>query len=94
MLKQDCHETTGGKHPIYPVIMTLMLAILVGCAAKGNIALKDLPDTWPPIGTTKQEVQDRLGSPSTSTMSHDENGQPEELWHYRYEEGPLSQRGV
>jgi len=87
MLKQDCHETTGGKHPIYPVIMTLMLAILVGCAAKGNIALKDLPDTWPPIGTTKQEVQDRLGSPSTSTMSHDENGQPEELWHYRYEEG-------
>lgn len=72
---------------MYAVTMTLALAMLVGCAAKGNVALKDLPDKWPPIGTTKQEVQDRLGEPSVSSMTQDESGQPEETWHYEYEDG-------
>jgi len=70
---------------MYSLIVGLLLVILVGCAAQGTVALKDLPDNWPPIGTTKQEVQDRLGAPSTSSMSH-ESGQPEELWRYDYEE--------
>jgi len=71
---------------VHSLIIGLLLAVLVGCAAKGTVALKDFPDNWPPIGTTKQEVQDRLGQPSTSSMSQDESGQPEELWRYDYEE--------
>ncbi len=72
---------------MYAVIMTLALAMLVGCAAQGNITLKDLPDKWPPIGATKQEVQDRLGPPSTSFKTQNESGQPDEIWRYEYEEG-------
>ena len=72
---------------MYAVTMTLALAMLVGCTAKGTVALKDLPDKWPPIGTTKQEVQNRLGQPSTSSMTQSESGQPEEIWRYEYEEG-------
>jgi len=71
---------------MYSLIIGLLLVLSIGCGAKGTVALKDLPDNWPPIGTSKQEVQDRLGAPSTSSMS-DENGHPEEQWHYDYEEG-------
>ncbi len=71
---------------MYSLIVGLLLAVLAGCATKGTVALRDLPDNWPPVGTTKQEVQNRLGQPSSHSMSV-ETGQPEEIWTYAYEEG-------
>lgn len=84
-LEEDSHTAIEGKVSMYALIIMLALAVLTGCAAKGTVALKDLPDNWPPIGTTKQEVQDRLGEPSTSSMSQ-ESDHPEEIWRYDYEE--------
>lgn len=85
MSRQDSHKAIGWKSPLYSLVVGLLLAVMVGCAAKGTVALKDLPDNWPPVGTTKQEIEDRLGPPSTHSMSV-ESGHPEEIWSYAYEE--------
>ena len=64
----------------------LLLILLAGCSTTGTASLKDLHADWPPVGTTKEEVQTRLGQPSTHSMSL-ESGQQEETWTYNYEQG-------
>jgi hypothetical protein len=68
--------------------MRLMIAafagvLLTGCATVGSMSLKDLPAEWPPVGTTKSQVQSRLGPPlSQSVMLQD--GVQRETWGYHY----------
>jgi outer membrane protein assembly factor BamE (lipoprotein component of BamABCDE complex) len=65
---------------ISAVIFCLMLS---GCATIGTRSLQDLPAEWPPLGTTKDEVRDRLGSPSSqSVILHD--NQQREVWGWNY----------
>ncbi len=63
----------------------LLLALLAGCANTGTASLKDLPDDWPPLGTTKQDVQTRLGQPATYSTSI-ENDEQRDIWTYNYEQ--------
>jgi len=70
---------------MYPLLGGLLLILCAGCATTGTAALKDLPDDWPPLGTTKQDVHTRLGQPSTHSMSV-ESGQQQEMWIYNYEQ--------
>jgi hypothetical protein len=68
---------------MYLVIGGLFI-LLAGCAT-GTASLKDLPEGWPSLGTTRQEVQARLGEPSTHVSSIERDG-PEEIWIYEYEQ--------
>ena len=86
MLSKYSLAVIGRKGFLPFLIVGLWLTVFAACAAKGTVALKDLPDNWPPLGTTKQEVQDRLGEPSTRSMSV-EGDHPEERWSYEYAAG-------
>jgi len=70
---------------MYPLLVGLWLVLLTGCSTTGTAALKDLPEDWPPLGTTKQEVQTRLGQPSIHSRSI-ERDQPVEIWIYEYQQ--------
>jgi len=71
---------------MYPLLGGLLLILCTGCATTGTAALKDLPDDWPPLGTTKQDVHTRLGQPSTHSMII-EGDEQREMWVYNYEQG-------
>jgi hypothetical protein len=58
-------------------------ALLGGCATVGSTALKDLPVDWPPVGTTKSEVQSRLGPPLSQSVMV-QQGIQQETWGYHY----------
>lgn len=71
---------------MYPLLGGFLFLLMAGCATAGNPSLKDLSPDWPPLGTTKEEVQARLGQPSAHSMSI-ESGEQQESWIYNYEQG-------
>lgn len=70
---------------MYPLLFGLILLLSNSCTATGTVALKDLPEDWPPLGTTKAEVRARLGQPSSQSESI-ERDLPVEFWIYDYRE--------
>lgn len=67
----------------------LFACLLAACATTGTASLKDLPLEWPPLGTTKQEVLARLGSPSSQSVTMID-GRQSEIWGYDYGHGEVS----
>lgn len=70
---------------MYAVIGGFLLALLAACATTGTASLNDLPPDWPPLGTTRQDVEARLGQPSTRSVLIESNEQ-RELWIYQYQQ--------
>lgn len=70
---------------MFPLLRGLLLVLAAGCATTGTASLKDLPEDWPPLGTTKLEVLTRLGQPSSYVRSM-QRDEPVEIWIYKYEQ--------
>lgn len=70
-------------------VVLVCLSLLIACSTTGTASLKDLPPDWPPLGTTKQEVQDRLGKPTTQSVAL-LDGKQQEVWGYNYATAEVS----
>jgi outer membrane protein assembly factor BamE (lipoprotein component of BamABCDE complex) len=65
--------------------LVLLLIVLTGWSSTDTDPIKDLPADWPPLGTTRAEVRQRLGSPSSQSVTVF-SGAERETWSYHFEQ--------